>query len=216
VSSARRVVPCVLLAPWLLCSCATGRPEAGSSRRDSDVTLHWMSPTSETRTFDRFHPPSDMPPLRGEQASACESQFKCNATVTAEVAGTVVKFTSVDATLNLHTVLWLPENATAKMRAHIAGRREISQRAHARGRDVANPLAREYLGQTRTLSSGVDATSAADSVLRKTSEEFCNAYLDRMQALNQAAQDRYSTLTDFGRNSVSEADAIEQATASTP
>src|SRR5215207_2083241 len=74
-----------------------------------------------TRTFNPKRPPKEMPPLRPGEAAVCESKFLCQVQVEVEITTTdgekpQCKITGVKSELRLDVIVWLPTDATPKIK----------------------------------------------------------------------------------------------------
>ena len=170
--------------------------------------------TISTRSFDPENPPREMPPLKSGEAAVCSSNFVCGVQVEVEISQVEgqkpqMKVTAVNADLSLDIVIWLPIEASEKIRRHEEGHRRISEHFYARAEATAKELAASYIGRELTISS-IEPT-ATQPVIQRIASEFCQEYLGTIEAPSEKAQERYDKLTDHGRNRVDENEAIRRA-----
>jgi len=168
----------------------------------------------KTRTFDANHPPADMPPLRDQEAAVTVSKFACGAQVQVDIVQNpgekaTAKIAGMDVTLRLEITVWLPENASGKIKTHEDGHRKISETFYARGEKVAKELADKYIG--RSLAIDGPEPEQTKAVITRAANEYCQEYLGLIEGPSQKAQERYDLLTDHGRNDVPEKNAIKKA-----
>jgi len=178
------------------------------------------TPASVSRkTFDPKHPPADMPPLTRDEAAVTQSKFACGVKLDVEISQTgdekpVARIAGVDTTLRLDIVEWLPKDATAKIRAHEEGHRQISEMYYAPAEQVARDLAAKYVGKTLDIP-GTDEKQT-QPIIQRAANQFCQEYLGKIEVPSQAAQEKYDQLTEHGRNKLNEKEAIRRATADAP
>jgi hypothetical protein len=180
----------------------------------AEVSVQRDPPVVKTRMFDPRKPPADMPPLKPGEAAVCESKFACQVQVEVEIIETpgekpTCTVAGVKAQLRLDVVMWLPNNTTAKIRAHEDGHRQIAELFYARSEEVAKELAQNYQGKQLTITSSDSAHT--QPVIKRVASEFCQEYLGRIEVPSESAQLRYDKLTDHGRNTLSEKEAIKRA-----
>ena len=185
----------------------------------ADVKITHTPATVKKRTFDPKNPPREMPPLTREEAAVTQSKFACAVKLEVEISQAAGKkptarIASVEATLKLDVILWLPQGATAKIRAHEDGHRQISEIFYARGEQVARELAQKYVGKTLDVP-GIDPAQT-QPIIQRAANEFCEQYLGKIEVPSQVAQEKYDALTEHGRNKMSEKEAIEKATEGSP
>src|SRR4051812_17321850 len=97
---------------------------------DAGVKLNIHRPVVRDRTFDRNHMPSDMPKLHNNEAAATVSEFAATTDVQVLVldksegdkgCNATVKVTGVTFEPSLAITIWLPNDATQKLRDHENG-----------------------------------------------------------------------------------------------
>ncbi|MGH7213317.1 MAG: hypothetical protein ACREIT_00845 [Tepidisphaeraceae bacterium] len=189
----------------------------GIERRATAVTRH---------TFDPKNHPANMPPLKPGEAAVCQNNFRVASSFGYQLRelpdagqnGRVVasaNLENVTITLDLIIAIWNPTNATAKIKAHEEGHREISQRVYdTRATDVARTLARQYVGRELRVEGATFDACAAEA--QKRVEQFANElgarYMGAVAEVAGRVNDTYDDITDHGKDlKLSEADAIERS-----
>ena len=167
-----------------------------------------------TRVFDPQKPPADMPALNPEEAAVTQSKYACDVQVEvmiSQVEGEKpkMKVTGVTANVTLDVIMWLPLEASEKIRLHEEGHRKISEIFYRRGEATAKKLAEKYVGREVPITSA--DSKATQPVIERLAHEYCGEYLGAIEVPSEKAQQRYDKLTDHGRNKVDEQEAIEQA-----
>jgi hypothetical protein len=200
----------------LLFSCrlgvATPAPAPATSVAGVNVTAQPAKVT--TRTFDPRHPPRGMPPLRGSEAAVTESKYACQVQIGVEVTQSgdekpQMKITDVTAELRLEVVIWLPTNASAKIRAHENAHREIAEMFYKNAEPIAAKVAQKYIGKQLKIDS-VDQNHTRP-VIQRAANEFCGEYLGETEVRSEKVQKRFDEITDHGRNRVEEKEGIKRA-----
>ena len=167
-----------------------------------------------TKVFNPKKPPKEMPPLKPGEAAVCESKFLCQVQVEVEISSTPgerpeCKIAGIKSELRLDVLIWLPSDATQKIRMHEDGHRRISESFYARAEEVAKKLGQKYIGQELEVKSA-DETETRP-VIQRVANEFCQEYLGTIEVPSENAQMKYDQLTDHGRNKLSEREAIRRA-----
>ena len=190
---------------------------ASSLAAAAEVEVARKAPTTAIKTFNPKRPPKEMPPLRPGEAAVCESKFLCQVQVEVEISSgagepTQCKVTGVKAELRLDVVIWLPSDATHKIRVHEDGHRQISEHFYARAEEVAKQIGAKYVGKELEVKSAEPAETRP--IIQRVANEFCQEYLGTIEVPSEKVQMKYDQLTDHGRNKLSEREAIRRALAS--
>src|SRR5687768_6311705 len=87
----------------------------------AQVTINAKPVSVATKAFDPEKPPKDMPPLKHGEAAVCSSKFACAVQVEVQITQVEgqkpeMEITGVNATLSLDIVIWLPIEASEKIR----------------------------------------------------------------------------------------------------
>ena len=180
----------------------------------AQVEITRRAPSATTKTFNAKKPPKEMPPLRPGEAAVCESKFLCQVQVEVEISSTPgerpeCRITGIKSELRLDVVIWLPTDATHKIRVHEDGHRQISEIFYARAEEVAKRIAAKYMGQDLEVKSSDQADTRP--VIQRVANEFCQEYLGTVEVPSEKVQMKYDQLTDHGRNKLSEREAIRRA-----
>ncbi len=186
-----------------------------AAHSSADVTIKQAPVAASTRNFDPKHPPDDMPALRPDEAAVTESKYACGVQIEVEIIPrdndkATLKITGVTADLKLDVVIWLPDNAPAKIKAHENGHRQIAEQFYKNGDDIAKKIGEKYIGK----QVAVDSADQKDTrpVIQRLANEFCGEYLGQTEVPSEKVQQKYDDLTDHGRNKLPEKDAIKRAT----
>ena len=178
----------------------------------AQVSVNAPPAEATTRSFDPSHPPAEMPPLSGDEAAVTSSKFSC--AVKIEVTITtgdhpVMTISSVDATIGLKIIEWLPEGVSKKIHAHEDGHGQISGMSYAKGAEAAKKIGQKYLGKTFRLKS--TDPKETQPLVQQAANEYTGEYFGAVEVPSQRAQEKYDQITDHGRNDVPESDAVKKA-----
>lgn len=186
----------------------------------AEVTIDRKPPHVERRTFDPSHRPADMPPLQGGEAAVTESKFDCRVGIKYQVIGhkrssegcvTTLAVQSVQATLELEVIIWLPKGAKPKLTAHEEGHRRIAEQVYGEAQRIAQAVAGSLDGKTVT-GQGDDCAAAEKKATDSSARQFCTEYLNRTSGIARHVGDTYDDLTAHGtRAEPAEDEAIRQA-----
>jgi len=183
----------------------------------AQVEIARKAPTAVIKQFNPKRPPKEMPALRPGEAAVCESKFLCQVQVEVEISSgagepTECKVTGVKAELRLDVVIWIPSDATHKIRVHEDGHRQISEHFYARAEEVAKQIGAKYVGKELEVKSAEPAETRP--IIQRVANEFCQEYLGTIEVPSEKVQMKYDQLTDHGRNKMSEREAIRRSLAS--
>jgi hypothetical protein len=183
----------------------------------AEVEISRKPPVTTTKTFNPKRPPKEMPPLKPGEAAVCESKFLCQVQVEVEISSAPgerpdCKITGIKSELRLDVLIWLPTDATHKIRVHEDGHRQISEHFYQHAEEVAKRLAAKYIGQALEVKS--PEPSDTRPVIQRVANEFCQEYLGTIEVPSEKVQMKYDQLTDHGRNKLGEREAIRRALAS--
>src|SRR5688500_8244263 len=186
---------------------------SAASPARAQVEVARKAPSAVTKTFNPKKPPKEMPPLRPGEAAVCESKFLCQVQIEVEISSAPgeqpeCKVTGVKSELRLDVVIWLPNDATHKIRVHEDGHRQISEHFYAKAEQVARKLGEKYVGQELEVKSAEPADTRP--AIQRVANEFCQEYLGAIEMPSEKVQMKYDQLTDHGRNKVSEREAIRR------
>lgn len=185
-----------------------------------DVKIDRKPMVVERRTFDPAHPPADMPPLKGNEAAVTESKFDCRVAMHYELVGhkqtvdgcvTTLRVKQVEATVKLDVIIWLPTGATAKLRAHEEGHRQIAEQIY-QGAERIGRNAGATLDGKKVTGKGTDCPAADKQATDSSAGQFCHEYLKRTVGVAGQVGETYDELTAHGtRSTPAEDEAIRQA-----
>lgn len=210
------LVPPIALAMLLLLFVAnTARAE---------IKVEKKPPVVEYNTFDPANPPAAMPKLAEGEEAITWTEFGCNAGLSVQMTQRVFpdkdrtvltyRVQRVTTTLTLKIVVWLPEGASDKLKAHEEGHRKIAERAYE-GAEAAAKAAAAKVDGRRVAGEGpsIDvAEKKANAQIAELNDKLAVAYREAISDAAQRTQDIYDELTDHGRKATpTEAEAITQA-----
>jgi hypothetical protein len=184
------------------------------------ITLDRQPPTVERFTFDPANRPDDMPKLQPNEDAVCQFDFQCGAQFKSitesqrDVSSGVevtVRIETMSITLTLVNRIWLPRNATAKLRTHEEGHRIINERIYESAGEIAEEIARRIVEQPWT-ATGETVELASSNALRSALRAFCKEYHERVADRAYRIGVIYDELTRHGRRMrPTEAEAIDMA-----
>ena len=186
----------------------------------SAVTVTVEPPVREQVVFDRDRPPRRLPTDAGENSAACSNVFEIEASIASaveELSPTTVRVypDKFDITTRLRSTIYLPARRGYEMRAHEEGHRAIGEHYYAYAEAAAREAAESLRSRSFEASGAdrADAERAAGALVRAALKD---AFMQKTHARSAAANARYDMITNHGRNSMSEADAIGLAIAEDP
>jgi len=170
----------------------------------------------EYRTFNRAHPPADMPPIKENEAALCYYQFGCRVECQTESKRALLKLkpariTKVKMTISLDVTVWLPEKGTEKLRAHEEGHREICEAIYRGAPNLARKWGTKAIGLTLQHSLKDEAAVVAE--VKKLQQDLMDAYMQETAASCDRAQTYFDSITAHGTNTLAEKTAVERALA---
>jgi len=189
---------------------------AAATTKPAGVSVTQKPAKVTTRTFNPKNPPTDMPPLRGNEAAVTQSKFACAVAIGVQVSQQgdnkpTMTITDIKAELSLEIVIWLPTDATAKIRAHEDAHRQIAELFYKEAEAIATKIAARYIGKKLDITS-IDENHTRP-IIQRIGNEFCGEYLGATEVPSEKVQKRFDELTDHGRNRLSEKEAIRRAMA---
>lgn len=204
-----RLAVASLLAVWLPVTYAQGW---------IDVTVEL--PTVERVAFDPRLRPPDMPSTPIEGGGLCRNVFEIEADIKSSVetlSPTTVRVYpgSFAITTRLKVTIFTVQGAPQKVRDHEEGHRMIGEYYYLNADAAAREAARFLAGQVFE-ASGVDQHAAAHAASEAMLAALKDAFMQRTHARSAAANARYDAITDHGRQTMLEADAVAAALASDP
>ncbi len=154
--------------------------------------------------------------MKPGEAAVHEGTHSCTAALHADVVsagpdgGPVkLRIRGVEVTVSLKSVLWLPTTASPKLSEHMAGHHRIDEALYARGWGVASRLARGRIGSLHAAHGMSDLELQA--ALKSVGDSICIEYMKDVESVANRIHERYSELTDMGRNSVPPDVALRRA-----
>jgi hypothetical protein len=182
---------------------ALARPAA------AEVKVEKKPPVVEHKTFDPANKPKEMPELHGNELAATTSQYDCTMGVSTEMTQRLLpnnhalvaySVRRVTVSLTLKITVWLPDNASERIKAHEEGHREIAERGYAKGDELARKAANRIDGRrvVGDAESPDKAEQIANGKVKGLSEEFTKAYREALVIPVTRVQDLYDEITAHG------------------
>lgn len=213
------ITACLLIAALLLAGFAWHHySTSGQPPEPAKPIIDKQPVTFAQRSFDPFHPPSDMPPLGEGEEAECDSNFISDAKVSGRMqkidsTNATVTVVKVRITLQLKITIWVPNGATQHVVEHEEGHRQISEHYYQLADRVAAEIAAPYIGRQIAIS-GSDLNAEFRNALLQLSKDITAEYNDQLNP--DPAQRRYDDLTDHSRNDRDSKDAAAQAIRESP
>jgi len=213
VSRRLLILLCVLAGMIALGWIALRRSDLVSHRAGSNgVIVEKQEEDFASRTFDPANPPADMPPMSPGEAAVCDSNFTSGVNVSSDMQDSdstheIVTITQIRVTLGLKITIWLPAGAAQHVIEHEDGHRQIAEFYYREAGNIVQRIAAGYIGKQETVSA-TDMTGQADAWLQQMGKEISDEYNRELNP--DPAQQRYDLITDYSRNGMAAADAVEQ------
>lgn len=190
-----------------------------TSCTQSDVVVVKLAPNVETRHFDiGLRPPEAAPPQHNECANTnwffrCNNDFEFDTVSSEEKPGActvTIKIKKVHLKLDLPIVMYLPVNATDRVKAHELGHVKICEKAYQGAYDIAYDAGKKVIGKDFTATSKT-MDQAFKLALREAGQEIGRQYrsqtVDRVNIVSSLYDRITSTKNDISYVST----AIDQA-----
>jgi hypothetical protein len=195
---------------------------AGADDKAKDaLTIQVIPATIAKHTYDPDNPDSQMPATHADEAGVTVSEYGCVAEVNGQIANTkkdasdatvTVQVATIHITLKLDVTEWMSQVAPQKIWFHEDGHRKIALHFYDHADEVADQVARGWIGQSLT-ASGPDAQSAAKVAITEIAKKITAAYMTQVRDQSELVQEAYDRITSHGTNNIDESDAIRQALA---
>lgn len=211
----RKAISAAVGLLMILASAGVSQAAIKVTRKPATVQYHYFDPNNK---------PADMPQLHRGEAALCRGDFGVSAqlsyapTARRQAGGGfigVVAVHDVNVELTLKNDIWLPKNASERLKQHEEGHRQISEMVYDRigekaARNAADKLdGRRFQGEGETAKAAHEAANAA---LTAAHSAMIQEYLDQTSRAGQKVQELYDEITAHGTKlKVKEADAIAQA-----
>jgi len=197
---------------------------ASSRVARAEVTIQHDPPIVEHKSFDPAHPPEKMPHLDPGEAAVTETIFDC--AVKSYTQGTehkpnggnyesIAKVDTIELTLKLHVIVWLPNGAPPKLIAHEEGHRRIAEQIYKERADNAAKAAAAKVNDKEFRATGGNfdqADKALNSALNDAQNHLCDDYLAQTGGVAGRVGDLYDQITSHGtKRQPAEDQAITQA-----
>jgi hypothetical protein len=112
--------------------------------------------------------------------------------------------------LSLPVIVYLPDNASIKLKEHEDGHVDICRRVYATASPLAIDIAKNMIGKT-FRGKGANKEEAREAALRRAGEYFCGSYTKKTADVVDAVSARYDEITEHSRAPVDSHLAVEQA-----
>jgi len=181
--------------------------------RAEKIEVEQQKPVVSYITFDPAHPPADMPKLKADEKAFCAFSFWIDTNFSFriidgdETEPQRLTIRAAKVTLKLKIDVYLPKNASAKLKAHEEGHRHISERVYEQAEQEARKLLAGYVGKTFKLEAGADPQAFVQEAARACTDGYHKQVTERSVRVN----DRYDEITAHGRKPIAEQKAIELA-----
>jgi hypothetical protein len=186
------------------------------------ATVRTVPPTVQRKTFDPANPPAAMPHLTPPEAAVTVCEFGFSAEPLYDVTsrdriadGTwsvTISVKSVAVRVRLGIVIWLPKDASDKLKAHEEGHRKLDEANYKRLAEDAAKLAAGEMEGAQFTGQGKTAWKAESDAIRSLFEKAGHTYLAHSEAENRRINEIYDQITAHGTNDVPESEAARQAT----
>jgi hypothetical protein len=180
-------------------------------------TVDHEIPRIQHLTFEPGHPPPILTRAPGVEAAFCGTVFECfvrfDASTPLFTAGLgAAKIKAVGVTTRLRITIWTPEGGPPEYMAHEETHRAISEHYYERAGEIAERLAKKIAGSRLALPKRKNQ-AMFKAALRQTEDEFLAEYMGQTNERCEFAQDQFDTITDHGREPITNEDAMRQAIA---
>jgi hypothetical protein len=200
---------------YLLAALVLGSGVPAVAADESHVTIKVNPPKITHHTFDKAHPPANMPKLKPTESGVCHFEFTTDAGLGVFVdqkdARTVeVEVDTVDMILDLPIQVWWMIGAPKKLTQHEEGHRQICEEYYKGAGEIARQLAQKMIGRKAT-GTGRNKQEAQSDAQQKLLTELNDAFMAAVRIPCRICQDHYDDITVHGLQPIAEADAIAQA-----
>ena len=181
------------------------------------VTVEQKPPRIEHLTFEPGHPPPVLQNFPGVEAAFCGTTFGCTCGLYAETPKFTfglgaAKITSIIVSTRAHIIIWTPVGGPPEYLAHEETHRAISEHYYRDAGAVAKRLTEQLAGKKLDLpkkKTGAMLDEALDGLKNQLIADFMKEIGDR----SEFAQDRFDTITNHGREPISNEEAMARAIA---
>jgi hypothetical protein len=161
-----------------------------------------------------------MPADAGEGSAACSNVFEIEARIDSAVDAVTPTTVRIypggfDITTRFRTTIYLPSGSPDELRKHEEGHRAIGEHYYRYAESAAEAAAQAVVGRVFE-ASGADRAAAEEAAGALVRTALRDEFMQRTHARSAAANARYDTATDHGRNAVDEDDAVALAIAEDP
>lgn len=189
------------------------------ARDASDININKEQPKVEQREFDPEQLPDPPPPIPPGLKAATQHNFYCSAFCSAKYLDegertsvgvhATVRITSMNLTLTLPIIVWLPHGASRNLQDHEAGHVALSTRVFKNADKIAGEIAEPIVGQTFDGTAATLSEARADAI-HSAVISFCKQYHARTKEVAKQMDDYYDELTNHGRNGRPSEEAVKE------
>ena len=194
-----------------MCWCA-GLLSADQARADA-IEVDHAGTVVRYITFDPKNPPADMPKLKPDEDAFTRFDFWIDTQFSYRVdkpgADHIPTATirSAKVSLTLTIDIYLPTDATAKLKAHEEGHRNITDQTYADADETVRAWLEKVVGTKQKIEKGKDHAK----LIKELAAECARNYHSKVTARATRVNDIYDEITAHGRKAIPEANAIAQA-----
>lgn len=175
----------------------------------AEVKVEKKPPAVEYKAFDPASPPEGMPPLKGGEAAVTVATFPCDVRLGVEMTQRVMpndktfvtyRVARVTVSLSLTVVVWLPEGADARVKAHQEGHRRIAEQAYERAEAAARQAAAKIDGHRvgGDAPNLPEAEKKANERVVALNERLTKEYAEAVSTPTARVREIYDELTGHG------------------
>lgn len=172
------------------------------------------------KTYDPKNRPKEMPELAEGESGVTYSEFKIRVNPYSELLGQKPSVGGVTATISvykinfaagLHITIWVPQETTAKLKAHEEGHRRIAEQVFQQRSVLAARAVCKALDGHRFSGEGANVQAAAQAAISVTLRAAGEDYLKQVAQVSSDVNNIYDEITKHGTDPIAEDEAIKQA-----
>lgn len=179
------------------------------------VSIEQKPPRIEYIAFEPGHPPPILQRSPGVEAAFCGTTFDCTCGLYAETPKFTfglgaAKITSVVVSTRVHIIIWTPVGGPPEYMAHEETHRAISEHYYREAGAVAKRLAEQLAGKKLDLPKK-KSEAMLDEALNELKNQLIADFMKEIGDRSVFAQDRFDTITNHGREPISNQEAMARA-----
>lgn len=188
----------------------------GSAIRPA-VVIEQLPPEVSYHTFPPHRPPPHLMRMPLVEMGFCETEFGCQPRIDYQYprwSASPVKATvrSVTLTISLKIRVWTMEGTGEDVLAHENTHRAISEHYYAAAAEIGRRAAGKLVGRQFSLPAKV-SDDQADETMRPEFEKLLGEFMSETHERCSFAQERFDELTNHGRESITNTEAMKRALA---